>query len=37
MKSGALIPSALLICTVVAAAPAAAQCGSQEMVTLFGG
>jgi hypothetical protein len=37
MKNNALWLPALLISLVVAAAPAAAQCGSPDTVTLFGG
>lgn len=37
MKSKALLFPALLISLAVAAAPAAAQCGNSEQVTLFGG
>ncbi|HXO41446.1 MAG TPA: hypothetical protein VN999_08365 [Thermoanaerobaculia bacterium] len=37
MKSKALLFSALLIGFAVVAAPAAAQCGNSEQVTLFGG
>jgi hypothetical protein len=37
MKSKALLFSALLIGFAVAAAPAAAQCGNSEQVTLFAG
>ena len=37
MKSKVLVFQALLICLAVAAAPAVAQCGSSEQVTLFGG